>query len=529
MKAIDNLIRFFKLNNYPEYANNEIFKNFINIKKQEKELEDLLNTYDDFTDEEKKEIEEVNKTFCKESYYSYFKQSFSSSHPLILGEHIELICDILTLAEAGLFKGADSKSRIAISIPPRHLKSTCITNCFPSWFMAKQDWRSTIVTSYGDNLVQKAGQKNRERIFEFAGELFGVKVRSDVSQKAMWELKGGGRFKGSSIRGAATGEGAELLIIDDPVKNRQEAISKTIQESNFEEYNYTFASRVHMNGIIVLIMTRWHNADLRGRIEETEKKLNWLRLDLMAVCETEEETEKDVLGRNIGEALYPEQYPAEYFEPFKLNSRTWWSLYKQKPQADNGEYFQRDYFQYFKFDENFVYLKQETGEYKKILIRDCWAFQVADTAQKTKTKNDETGLITLVVTPEYDILVLDVFHGRIEVPDQEKIINQYWDKWECKFQAIEDKQSGTGIIQKLKREGRPIKELKAIGDKEERAVTIVLYYAAGKVYHLAGAEWLGYLEKQLLEFPIAEHDDLVDCMSYGGIIVEESSGNSSLI
>lgn len=530
MRQIENIKRFFKLNNHSEYADSYIFKEFVELKKMEKELEENIQHLEDCTDEQIEIYVKVNEYLCKESYYSYFKQSFTTNYPLVLGEHIELICDILTLAERGLFKDIDTKSRIAISIPPRHLKSTCITNCFPSWFMSREPWRSTIVTSYGQNLVEKSGQKNKERIIEFAGNLFGVNIKRDVSKKSLWEFEQGGRFKGATIRGGATGEGCELLIIDDPVKNREEANSKTIQERNFDEYSDTFMTRPHPNALIILIMTRWHNNDLRGKIEETEKHLNWLKLDLMAICETEDEAEQDVLGRKVGEALYPQMYDEKYFEPFKSNPRTWWSLYKQKPQIDTGEYFQRDYFQYFTYDKNFVYLYTETGEIKKYLLSSCkLRFQTIDTAQKNGQENDETGIITFVITPDNDILILDIYHGRIQVPEQEKIIDLYWNKWDIDFQAIEDKQSGTGIIQKLINSGRPVEKLQAKGDKIERAGVMVLYYANMKVYHLKGAEWLGYYENQLLEFPNGEHDDLVDCASYGGIVVLNKSGQKSIV
>ena len=234
IKAIKNLKRLFEINNHPEYYLDPIFQEFIELKRQEKEVEEILKQ--ELSDDEQKQILGIILELCQESYYSYFKQSFPAQNPLILGEHIELICDVLTLAERGLFKDTDTKSRIAISIPPRHLKSTSITNCYPSWFMGRAPWRSTIVASYGDNLVEKAGQKNRERIQQFAGDLFGIEIKGDVSKKALWELTGGGRFKGSTMRGGATGEGCELMIIDDPVKNREEANSKTIQTRIWEEY-----------------------------------------------------------------------------------------------------------------------------------------------------------------------------------------------------------------------------------------------------------------------------------------------------
>lgn len=526
IKAIENLKRLFEINNCLEYVKNPIFIDFVKLKKREKEIEEILKN--NISKEFQKELVKIIFKLCRESYYSYFKQSFPAQNPLVLGEHIELICDVLTLAERGLFKDKDTKSRIAISIPPRHLKSTSITNCYPSWFMGKAPWRSTIVASYGDNLVEKAGQKNRERILEFGRDLFGIEIKGDVSKKALWELTGGGRFKGSTMRGGATGEGCELMIIDDPVKNREEASSKTIQTRIWEEYQDTFMTRPHQNCVIVLIMTRWSNNDLRGMIEENEKNLKWLKLDLMAICENEQEAKDDPLGRDVGVALYPQMFDVDYFQPFRINPRTWWSLYKQRPQIDTGEYFQRTHFQYFEFDENFVYLHSERG-IEKYLVKNCWVFQTIDTAQKDKQENDETVILTVAVTPDNDMLILDCYHGRLQVPEQEKMIDLYWNKWDCSFQAIEDKQSGTGIIQKKKNEGRPIKELKAKGDKIERATTSILYYANMKVYHLKGAEWLGYLESQLLEFPNGKHDDIVDTIAYAGIIMAEKSKVISIL
>lgn len=510
-----------------ELANTDTFKEFVELKVMEKEIEDLLQDTS-ISDDEAKEIYQAGLEMAKLSYYSYFKLTFTANNPLVLGKHIELICDVLTLAEMGLFKDKDTKSRIAISVPPRHLKSTSITNSFPAWFMGKESWRSTIVTSYGDNLVQKAGQKNREKIQELSSFLFGAKIKKDVGKKAEWELVGNGRFKGATIRGGATGEGAECLVLDDLVKNREEANSKTIQQKIWDEYTDTYLTRVHQNGIIVLIMTRWHNQDIRGKIDEAEKHLKWLKCDLSAICETEEECNQDPFDRKVGEALYPQMYDEKYFEPFKMNPRTWWSLYKQKPMTDSGEYFNRNYFQYFEFDRNFVTLYTETGKLQ-YLTSDCWIFQTIDTAQKDGQENDETAIITWAVTPDYDMLMLDVYHGRIQVPDQEKIITQYWNKWQCDFQAIEDKQSGTGLIQKLKREGRPVMELKAVGDKIERSTTAQIFYANAKVYHLKGAEWVGYVENQMLEFPSGKHDDVLDCISYGAKVVAEKSGKVSFL
>ena len=279
-----------------------------------------------------------------------------------------------------------------------------------------------------------------------------------------------------------------------------------------------------------VVMTRWHHADLRGKIDEYEKDEKWFKLDLTAMNETEEECDQDPLGRDINVALFPQMFDEKYFKPFKKNQRTWRSLYKQKPSADEGEYFEKVNFQYFTEDENFFYLMTETGK-KAVLKSKCRMIQTIDTAQKDKEINDETGLEVWVITPDKDMLLYDLYHGRIKIPEQEKIIDQYWNKYidDCDYQAIEDKSSGIGIIQKLVNMGRPIKAIPAKGTKVERASQIITYYANMKVYHKVNAPWLDYYENQLLEFPSGAHDDLVDCSTTMGNIIAQESGNGGSI
>ncbi|MGL5593845.1 MAG: terminase large subunit domain-containing protein, partial [Cetobacterium sp.] len=275
MKAIENLIRFLKINKAEHLQHTNQFEKYSKIKKLEKVIQDNIKQIvfekKEVTKEEKIELLKIQRRISKDSYYSYFKETFPANNPLVEGEHIELICDILTLAEMGLFKDFDTKSRIAISVPPRHLKSMSITNSFPSWFMSKETFRSSIVTSYGDNLVEKAGEKNRDKVKNIASLLFGSYLKSGVGAKKLWEVDGTGRFTAATFRGGATGEGAELLIIDDVVKNREEANSSLVQQRIWDEYNDTFLTRLHPNGIIIVVMTRWDTNDLRGKIDDAEK------------------------------------------------------------------------------------------------------------------------------------------------------------------------------------------------------------------------------------------------------------------
>lgn len=522
MKSIENLKRFLTINKASDLIDSDIFKEFITTKKVEfvisLEIKDIVRKNFDVPLDEKKKILKAQRQVSKKSYYSYFKETFPANNPLVEGEHIELICDILTLAEMGLFKDLDTKTRIAISVPPRHLKSTAITNSYPSWFMGRQDWRSSIVTSYGDNLVEKAGEKNREKIREICKPIFGVNVKNGVGSKKIWETTGGGRFKAATIRGGATGEGAELLIIDDVVKNRAEANSKLQQQTIWNEYNDTYLTRLHKNGILIVVMTRWDVNDLRGKIDDFEQHLKWFKLDLAAINEDQEDLDNDPLNRPLQKALFSKMFDEKYFEPFKKNKRTWSSLFKQKPTTEEGEYFESKWFLGFGYDNDFFYLHMKNGERKAVLQDNCWFFQTIDTAQKDKEINDETGLCTWAVTPDNEILLWDVYHDRIKIPEQERIIDEMWerDKDFLSFQAIEDKSSGIGIIQKLEDTGRPIRAIPAKGDKVGRAATMITFYSNYKVFHKIGAEWRNYYEAQLLEFPSGKHDDLVDCASIAG-------------
>lgn len=542
MKNIENIIRFFKINDAEHLQHTNIFNDFCLNKKFEMKVSSIIKKIlkiideigaENITSELDAEINELltyQRQLSKDSYYSYFKETFPANNPLVEGEHIELICDILTLAEAGLFKDFDTKTRIAISVPPRHLKSTAITNSYPSWFMSRENFRSSIVTSYGDNLVEKAGEKNREKIKNICSSLFGTYLKNGVGSKKIWEIEGGGRFKAATIRGGATGEGAELLVIDDVVKNREDANSKLMQQKIWNEYNDTYLTRLHRNGILIVVMTRWDANDLRGKIDDFEKNLKWFKLDLSAINETQEDCDNDPLDRPIGKALYPQMFDEKYFEPFKANPKTWASLFKQKPSIEQGEYFEGRFFQAFTHDDTFFYLHQKDGNILSIKQDDCWFFQTIDTAQKDKEINDETAISTWIVTPQYNLLLWDVYHDRIKIPEQERKIDEYWLKYKSflSFQAIEDKGSGIGILQKLSDTARPIKAIKANQSKVIRTSAIVSMYGNYKVYHKQGAEWRNEYEAQLLEFPSGKHDDMVDTASMAGNILKDKAGIISI-
>ena len=332
-----------------------------------------------------------------------------------------------------------------------------------------------------------------------------------------------GSVVSTGVGGSATGKGAHIAIIDDPFKNREDANSKIQRDKVWSWYQSTIRTRLAPGGGIIIIQTRWHDDDLVGRIiKEMQAGTGELfeAIVLPAISE-----ENDILGREPGEALWPERYSLKELESIKkaIGEREFISLYQQRPQAEDGGLFKRQYFRYFKVIENrYIEIATETG-IKRIDTRECFAFQTIDTALTVKKSSDSTAIATWICDREYNLYLIDLFLDKIEVPDQWVTIKQYRLKYDgfLKFQAIETKQSGIGIMQQAEREGIALKELIADVDKTTRALAISVMFEAGKVYFYQNLPKLLDLEEQLIKFPNAAHDDAVDVCSYAGIVVNE--------
>ncbi|ACZ09685.1 phage terminase large subunit [Sebaldella termitidis] len=512
MKALN---RFLELNNL-EILNKERYEKFLEIKNIEKYIENL--EINKLKVEEMKEIITLNKYLITESYYSYFKNTFPNSNPLIRGRHIELICDILTLASLGVIKTDKRRFKMIINMPPRHLKSTSITNTFPSWFVLKTQ-KPVILGAYGKDLAAKAGARNKDLYIEYKKYFGNIDLK--VKGSTTWETEKAARVISTPLQGRMTGEGSSLLIIDDPVKNRLEANSKRYRDRLWETWKDDASTRINPGEVMIalVVMTRWHYDDLAGRLKEDESE-KFAELILAAECENEE---TDILLRKKGELLWEEGgFDEAFYEPYKSNPRTWASLFQQRPTPEEGDYFHREDFKYFKEDNHFYYLYND-GNTKTILKRDCVRFFTVDTAMKEKDENDETAIFHWALTPDKELLLLNIYHNRLKIPDQERILRNQILNLSPDTTYIEDKQSGTYLIQKFKEEGFLIEELQAQGDKVFRASSIINLYGNRRVYHRLHKEdpEVEAYERQLLEFPNGTHDDMVDCASYAGIVIRD--------
>ena len=390
----------------------------------------------------------------------------------------------------------------------------------PVWYLAMQPSARSAIITYGHQFSAKWGRKIRN-VLRDVGDRFGVHLSPEKESANELETAEGGSVLATGINGVLTGHGFDLMVFDDPYKNRQQAESEVVRESVLEFYRSTARSRLEPGGSMVCIMQRWREDDLVGFLLSEESGETWTIINLPAVAEDD-----DPLGREVGDPLWPERYDNAALDAIRTStaSYNWASQYQQRPSPAGGAIFQRQHFRYWHEDRGFFVLETDVGP-KRIPSYGIRVVQVADTAMKEKTTDDYTAVVTLGVTAKKEILVLDVFRARLEVPDQLPALLRLREKWKPLWQGVEDRGSGVGLIQAAARLGKPMRPLNPTTDKVDRAVPASVWYENHRVYHRAGADWLDVFEHEMLYFPTGSHDDMVDALAYG---IREMSGTMGL-
>ena len=396
-------------------------------------------------------------------------------------------------------------TRLIISMPPRHGKSMLASEFFPAWYLGRNPSHYIIAATYAQELANDFGRKVRDQIGEpsfqriFPGCTLKVDSTSSKRFHIQQELPDSltteldGAYFAAGIGGPLTGRGAHLLLIDDPVKNREEAESQTIREKIKGWYTSTAYTRLMPGGKIVIIQTRWHDDDLSGWQLREHAHEGWDVLSLPAIAD-----KPDELGRQIGDPLW-DYYPIEALARIKksLGTRDWSALYQQRPAPAEGGIFKAEWFRRYE-------RPQET--YSEIV-------QSWDTGIKVAELNDPSVCTTWGVKPDgYDLL--HVLVAKMEYPDlKAKVLSQATD-WKPTAILIEDKASGQQLIQDFRRETQlPVIGILPKLDKIIRANGVSAMVESGKVFLPQHATWLTDFEMELMQFPNSVHDDQVDSTS----------------
>lgn len=424
------------------------------------------------------------------------------------GRHTKLICDKLEAVERGEIK------RLIVTLPPRHSKSMTITESFPAYFMGKKPKRRTMIAGYNATFARKFGLENRRKMNLFGPELFGVGVRRDRKSAMNWgviDIESGSVTNGGMITGGIggqfTGEGADLLIIDDPFKNRKDADSFTKRETVWNEWTATFQTRLSPNGAVIVIMTRWHEDDLVGRLLKYDDG-DWDVLNIP--CEAE--SEDDPLGRAVGDPLWPEAgFDKPWMEKKKkdIGSRDWASLFQQRPGAAAGTIFLRKYWKFYKQLPEFLD--------KEIQSWDC--------TFKDGKKNDFV-VGGVMARKGAHIYVVDRVRDRMNITATMNAIRAMTAKHpRAHAKYIEDKANGTAVEQLLRDEIPGLILAPNNDGKEARAKATEPFLEAGNVYlpDPSIAPWVMDFIEELASFPAGAFDDQVDFFTQGMMMLTEKT------
>lgn len=428
--------------------------------------------------------------------------------------------------------------RLIVTMPPRHGKSELISRYTPAWFLGTFPDKKVMLASYADTFAAQWGRKSRELLEEWGPKLWGIRLSTESKGGQQWEIathnsrRANGVMVTAGVGGGLTGKGADLMIIDDPVKNAEEAQSERTREAHHDWWKSTARTRLQAGAGVILVMTRWHEDDLCGRLlaDQIEGGDRWEILNLPGIAE-----ENDILGREVGEPLWPgkdgERFDLDWMQQTKNAMGTYWftAMYQQRPAPADGMLFKRANFRYYEKHEgtNLVTIHGE-GAPKIFDTVYGTKFTTVDVAASEKEQADYTVASTWLVTVDRELLLWDVERVKFEGPDLLPFLRRVYFEQRPSFMGIERLGYGLTIIQELLREGLPIVRLEPDKDKITRALPACARYEEHRIFHPRGTGWLDEFESELLVFPNGKHDDQVDTAAYAALQLPMVAAGSGL-
>lgn len=410
-------------------------------------------------------------------------------------EHLQLLNHKLLDVANGKIK------RLMVFMPPRHAKSETISKYFSAWFIGQYPDKRIILTSYEADFAATWGYKARTVLEEHQTD-FNIEIDEHSKARNRWNTTKNGGMVTAGVGGPITGKGADILIIDDPVKNAEEAQSETYREKAWDWFLSTSYTRLEPDAAIILIMTRWHEDDLAGRILERSNE-KWEVIKLPALAET-----NDPLNRKPEEALWPERYNTIRLKEIQKEIGTYWfsALYQQSPLPPEGGIFQRSWF------------KTRITPPNPIKMIRMW-----DTAATPPSKAKDPDYTVGLLLYQYNdgtYQIEDIYHKQITPLTQEKdiyaIANQDGRSVRIRmFRGVGD--TGIHQISTYTRllagyDFREVKEDKS-KDSPQRIGPVAAQAEAGNIYLKHDASWINSFLDEISTFPFGKHDDQTDALS----------------
>jgi predicted phage terminase large subunit-like protein len=436
-----------------------------------------------------------------ESFVELVFQYLNPQTPYLRNWHIEVMAAKLEACRRGECR------RLIINIPPRYLKSICASVAFTAWYLGHHPSGQIMNVTYAQDLSEKFARDTLAVMqAEWYQELFATRLAAPRPSAQEFATTENGFRKATSVGGVITGRGADIIIIDDPLKP-DEALSDTERKKVNQWMGQTLYSRQNdkQTGVIILIMQRLHEDDLTAHVLAQE---DWEHVRFPAIAEEDEEQviQTPLYGtqrftRRHGEALHPAREPIDKLEELKriLGEYTFASQYQQRPAPLGGGLVKEHWFKHYhdwerpeKFD---------------------WVFQSWDTANKPDELANYSVCTTWGVRAK-NLYLLEVFRRQVNYPDLKRAVRELHARYKPVAVLIEDRASGTQLLQELKNDGMyAATACKPEGDKVMRLHAQTAMIEGGFVYLPASAPWLAQYLHELTTFPNSKYSDQVDSTS----------------
>lgn len=460
------------------------------------ELEKLLDKldpamYEKLIDEVKIYQAAVEREKAQVSFMEYVKMMWPG---FVHGRHHALMAKKFEAIAKGEMK------RVIINMPPRHTKSEFASYLLPSWFLGLHPAKKVIQCSNTADLAVGFGRKVRNLVDseQYATVFPGVKLRQDSKAAGRWATNKNGEYFAIGVGGTVTGKGADLLIIDDPHSEQEAALAAgnpEIYQKVYEWYTSGPRQRLQPGGAIVIVMTRWGEADLTGRVLQDalkrEKGEEWELIELPAIMPS-------------GNPLWPEFWSIDELEALKeeLPVSKWNAQYQQKPTGEEGALVKREWWKIWERE------RPPRCEY----VIQSW-----DTAFTKSERSDFSactvwGVFHMDEDPKnVNVILLEAYQERLEFPELKEKAFEMYNIWEPDTCIIEAKAAGSPLIFEMRRMGVPVQEYTPVrgNDKFVRINSVTDLFRSGKVW-APDTRWAHELIEQMAAFPNAAHDDLVD-------------------
>jgi predicted phage terminase large subunit-like protein len=409
---------------------------------------------------------------------------------------------LIKLSESLVELAARRITRLIVEMPPRHGKSELISHYFPVWYLNQWPDQRIILASYEADFAESWGRKVRNTIEEGKGDLE-VKLGTDSLAARRWDTKDGGGMITAGVGGPITGKGANLLIMDDPVKNAEEAYSSIYREKIWDWWRSTAYTRLEPGGVAIIVMTRWHKDDLVGRLiaEMDGEGERWDVLRLPALAEA-----KDPLQRMIGQPLWPMRFDKPALAKIRkaIGSQFWSSLYQQNPTDKEGSMFKREWFKI---------VDEAPADARPVRF---WDLAASDPKTRKDDPDWTSGGSISMKEGQYWIHRIDRMRGRPKAV--EDFIRQcaVLDGRGASI-TIEQEPGSSGVntidhYQRIVLPGYTVRGERSTGSKSERAEPVSSAAEAGNVFLVKGP-WVRDFLDEIANFPVGAHDDQVDCVS----------------